>query len=61
MIGGQNIKQIPDLVKIKVALRDIFKILDSADEDQLQIKDKSELINRPIEGNIEFKDVSFKY
>jgi ABC-type multidrug transport system fused ATPase/permease subunit len=61
MIGGQNIKQIPDLVKIKIALRDIFKILDSTDEDQLQIHENSKLINRPIVGNIEFKDVSFKY
>lgn len=61
MIGGQNIKQIPDLVKIKIALRDIFKILDSADEDQLQIHANSKLINKPIVGNIEFKDVSFKY
>ena len=52
MIGGQNIKQIPDLVKIKIALRDIFKVLDSADEDQLQIQENSKLINKPIVGNI---------
>jgi hypothetical protein len=52
MIGGQNIKQIPDLLKIKVALCEMFKLLDSADEDQLQIQEKSPLINRPIVGDI---------
>lgn len=61
MTAGNNSHFMPDVANAKNSASNIFEILDSEDEDQLQIKDESKLLKTPIKGNIQLKNVSFKY
>ncbi|KAL4464298.1 hypothetical protein ABPG72_011343 [Tetrahymena utriculariae] len=65
---GNNNHFMGDVGATKAACREIFKILDSDDEIQIQQKhrkalqmDGQPLISKKVFGEIEFKDVSFKY
>lgn len=44
-----------------MAAAHIFEILDSEDEEQIQIKEKSLMLKEGITGEISLEDVSFKY
>lgn len=50
-----------DVGAAKSACKSLFKILDSEDEIQLSEKKYHNLINQKVFGDIEFKNVSFKY
>ena len=58
---GDIKNRLGDLAQTNKSIIDIFKIIDSEDEDLLQIKQGSKLIKNLIKGQIEFKDVWFKY
>jgi ABC-type multidrug transport system fused ATPase/permease subunit len=59
--SGNNFYFMPDVVTGKQSAENLFMILDSEDEDQIQIKQNSQLLKTPIEGRIEFKNVTFSY
>lgn len=61
MTAGNNSHFMPDVAAAKNSAANIFEILDSEDEDQLQIKTESKLLKTPIKGHIEIKNVTFKY
>lgn len=61
MTAGNNVHFMPDIGAAKKSAASLFEILDSTDEDQLQIETKSKMLKEPIRGHIVFKDVSFKY
>jgi ABC-type multidrug transport system fused ATPase/permease subunit len=65
MGAGSNNQFMVDVGQAKNAAKNIFKILDSQDEFQInqkKVPDLSSLIKNPlIQGNIEFKSVIFKY
>ena len=61
MTAGNNSHFMPDVASAKNSAANIFEILDSEDEDQLQIKEGSQLLKTPIKGHIQFKNVAFKY
>lgn len=61
MTAGNNSHFMPDVANANNSAANIFEILDSEDEDQIQIKDGSKLLKTPIKGNIQLKDVAFKY
>lgn len=52
---------MPDVAAAKNSAANIFEILDSEDEDQLQVKQESKLLRTKIRGHLEFRNVSFKY
>jgi ATP-binding cassette subfamily B (MDR/TAP) protein 1 len=58
---GNYSQFMPDAMNAKNAAANIFELLDSEDEDQLQIKEGSNILSMPIRGNIVFKNISFKY
>jgi ABC-type multidrug transport system fused ATPase/permease subunit len=51
---------MPDMAKAKVAGANIYEIIESEDEHQLAIA-QGGVSKDPIQGAIEFRDVSFKY
>lgn len=57
---GQNSQFMPDMAKAKVAGAGIFDILESKDEQEISLENGGTLIE-PIDGTIEFRDVTFKY
>lgn len=61
MTAGNNAHFMPDLAVAKIAAVNIFEILDCKDEDQLQEEYGSKMLKTHINGNIVFKNVSFKY
>ena len=61
MTAGNNMHFIPDVAAAKKSAASIFEIQDSLDEDQLQEESGSKKLTTPIRGEIEFKNVSFKY
>lgn len=57
---GNNSSLMPDMAKAKVAGANLYEIIESEDEHQMAIAQGG--VNRdPIQGSIEFRDVSFKY
>lgn len=61
MTAGNNAHFIPDVGIAKKAAANIFTILDSSDEDQLQVEGGSKLLKTPIKGHIQINNISFKY
>ena len=61
MTAGNNMHFAPDVTAAKKSASNIFLIQDSLDEDQLQIESGSKMLKSKINGNIVFKNVSFKY
>lgn len=59
--AGNNFYFMPDVVEGKKSAQTLFAILDTEDEDQLQVRHNSKMQKTPIRGNIEFKNVSFGY
>ncbi len=52
---------MPDIMDAKVAAGNLFEIIDSEDEDQMQITQNSKLIKTGIKGNIKLDKITFKY
>jgi ATP-binding cassette, subfamily B (MDR/TAP), member 1 len=61
MTAGNNAHFMPDMAAGKKAAASIFDILDSSDEDQIQIDNKSKMLKTNIKGEVSFRNVSFKY
>lgn len=61
MTVGNNSHFLPDVGAGKAAAANLFQILDSEDEDQLQIKEESKLLKKGFDGHIKFEEVDFKY
>lgn len=61
MTVGNNAHFLPDIAAAKEAAASLFEIIDSEDEDQMQIRQKSKLLKSGIQGNIELRNISFKY
>jgi ATP-binding cassette subfamily B (MDR/TAP) protein 1 len=59
--AGNNFYFMPDVVEGKRSAQALFDILDTEDEDQLQVRHGSKMQKTPIRGNIEFRNVSFGY
>lgn len=50
--SGNNFYFMPDVVAGKQSAESLFEVLDTEDEDQIQIKHGSKLQKTPITGNI---------
>ena len=61
MTAGNNSHFMPDVAAAKNAAANLFLVLDTEDEDQIQAKEESKLINTGIKGNIEIKNITFQY
>lgn len=61
MTVGNNSHILPDMAECKVSAGNLFLILDTKDEDQIQIDEKSKLLKTKINGNIKLRDIKFKY
>jgi len=61
MTVGNNSHILPDMAECKVSAGNLFMILDTKDEDQIQIDEKSKLLKTKINGNIKLRDIKFKY
>ena len=62
MTAGNNAHFAPDAAACKIAAAHLFSILDSDDEDQIQFNQNSKMLTKGVEGgNIEIKDIAFKY
>jgi ATP-binding cassette subfamily B (MDR/TAP) protein 1 len=59
--AGNNAHFMPDVAAAKNSAANIFEVLDSEDEDQLQIKEESKMLKTPIQGHIQLRAVDFKY
>lgn len=59
--AGNNFYFMPDVLSGKESAKNLFTILDEEDEDQRQVRLKSQLLTTPILGDIEVKNLSFKY
>lgn len=58
---GNNSNFLPDINEAKLSASHIFLILDDEDELQLQVREKSQMINSGIKGHIKLENVTFKY
>ena len=61
MTAGNNMHFMSDAAEGNKAAANIFEILDTDDEDQLQIKNGSKMLKTPIKGHFEFRHIEFKY
>ena len=61
VLGGNKIMFMPDYKPIVHSSLKMFDLLDSTDEDQLQVQDASKMLKTPIKGDIQFKGVKFAY
>lgn len=52
---------MPDLAAAKISAANLFLILDSPDEDQIQLEQKSKMIADGGAGHISLENVTFKY
>lgn len=59
--AGNNSNFMPDISEAKIATKQVFSIIDQQDEHQLRTSLGSQQLIIPITGNIEFKNVTFKY
>jgi len=59
--AGRNNNNMGDVGAAMNSGKNIFAILDQVDEFQRELVDKSPRLKVPIKGNIEFKNVYFKY
>jgi ATP-binding cassette, subfamily B (MDR/TAP), member 1 len=59
--AGNKTNLMSDLATIREALNNAFYFLDLEDEKEIQQKTGSKQLTVPIRGNIEFRDVAFKY
>lgn len=62
MTAGNNTQMMPDLASCKTSATYLFAILDSEDEDQQQIRDKSLMLTEGgTKGEFDINNISFKY
>lgn len=61
MSVGNNSQLLPDMGECKISAANLFLILEEKDEDMIQIDEKSKMLKKQINGNFEFKDISFRY
>lgn len=61
MTVGNNSHILPDMGECKISAANLFLILDTKDEDQIQIDENSKLFRKEINGKFVFKDIRFKY
>ena len=61
MTAGNNMHFMSDAAEGNKAAANIFEILDTDDEDQLQVKEGSKMLTTPIHGDFEFHNLEFKY
>jgi ATP-binding cassette, subfamily B (MDR/TAP), member 1 len=59
--AGNTFYFMPDVLSGKRSAQNLFMILDDEDEDQKQVRLGSKLSTKAIEGNIEVRDIAFKY
>ncbi len=59
--AGNNFYFMPDVVSSRQAAHSLFQVLDEEDEMQLQEKSGSRKLKTPIIGDIQVKNLSFKY
>ena len=59
--AGNSTNYLEDLSVIRAGAKSVFSIIDEEDEDQLQVRRGSKMLTDPIKGNIEFKNVGFRY
>lgn len=59
--AGNNFYFMPDVLAGKESAKNLFHILDEEDEEQKQIRMESKLLKTPIQGDIELKNVNFKF
>ena len=52
---GNNAHFMPDAVVAKNAAVNLFLILDTEDEDQIQMREESSMLKEGINGDIEFR------
>lgn len=52
MTAGNNMHFMSDVAEANNAAANIFEILDMDDEDQIQVKENSQMLKTPIKGNI---------
>jgi ATP-binding cassette subfamily B (MDR/TAP) protein 1 len=61
MSAGNNAHFMPDVAQTNNAAANLFLILDSEDEEQMQAREESKMIKEGVNGDIEFRNISFKY
>ena len=61
MTAGNNAHFMPDTAACKNSAANLFEIQDSQDEDQMQTAENSKMLRTGANGDIELKDVDFKY
>lgn len=59
--AGNFASFVPNIGDARDAAIEMFKILDSEDEDQKQLREKSKLLREGFGNKIVFKGVSFSY
>jgi|JI6StandDraft_1071083.scaffolds.fasta_scaffold07066_13 ATP-binding cassette subfamily B (MDR/TAP) protein 1 len=59
--AGGNLQFIPNIIQLKVAAVNIFKVLDQEDEEQMERQNSARLEITNAKGNIDIKDIGFKY
>ena len=58
---GQTMIFLPDLAGAKISAQQIFRILDTETEADMQQIDKSRMLTEGIKGHIILKNVDFRY
>jgi ABC-type bacteriocin/lantibiotic exporter with double-glycine peptidase domain len=59
--AGGNLQFIPNIVQLKIAAVNIFKVLDQQDEEQYEREPSARVEIQNARGNIELKGIGFKY
>lgn len=59
--AGGNLQFIPNIVQLKIAAVNIFKVLDQQDEEQYEREHSARVEIQNARGNIELKGIGFKY
>lgn len=61
MAAGFNQPYAGDIGQAKNAAKNIFEILDAPDEFQIEENSKRPHLKNPLKGDIEFRNIKFKY
>lgn len=61
MTVGNNSHLLPDLANCRVSAARLFLVLDSEDEEQMQVRETSKMLRSEIRGDIVLEKIVFKY
>lgn len=61
MTVGNNSHMLPDMNECKISAANLFLILDTKDEDMIQIEEQSKMLKKTISGDLIFQNICFKY